>query len=227
MCHIRGRHARDAPRLPQILGADAGKLFAGFQRQARQILVAEILRDERLLVPRHVPDHPVLPCDITRVFDLRFQPLGQHGGDPLSPADELCHQRVRNFRAAEQLFGNAALGGRGKPGFLHGSPELCRAEVRLMQAAALGFQNVLGVLVLCPAVILHQAVFPADGGQALVSVVLPQGQAVLAPAGHHPVGVHDALGDQIIHQRAEVAGVPGQDELFFPQGVTGGVQSCQ
>ncbi len=57
-----------------------------------------------------------------------------------------------------------------------------------MQAAALGFQNVLGVLVLCPAVILHQAVFPADGGQALVSVVLPQGQAVLAPAGHHPVG---------------------------------------
>ena len=39
--------------------------------------------------------------------------------------------------------------------------------------------------------------------------------------------VHDALGDQIIHQRAEVAGVPGQDELFLPQGVTGGVQSCQ
>ncbi len=32
-----------------------------------------------------------------------------------------------------------------------------------MQAAALGFQNVLGVLVLCPAVILHQAVFPPMG----------------------------------------------------------------
>ena len=59
--------------------------------------------------------------------------------------DRLCHQRVRNFRAAEQLFGNAALGGRGKPGFLHSGPELCRAEVRLMQAAALGFQNVLDV----------------------------------------------------------------------------------
>ena len=28
-----------------------------------------------------------------------------------------------------------------------------------MQAAALGFQNVLGVLVLCPAVILHKTVF--------------------------------------------------------------------
>ena len=83
------------------------------------------------------------------------------------------------------------------------------------------------MLVLCPAVILHQAVFPADGGQALVSVVLPQGQAVLAPAGHHPVGVHDALGDQIIHQGTQIAGVPGQDELFLPQGVTGGVQSCQ
>ena len=97
----------------------------------------------------------------------------------------------------------------------------------LVQAAALRLQNALGVLVLCPAVILHQTVLPANGGQPLIGVVLPQGQAVLAPAGHHPVGVHDALGDQIIHQSAEVAGVPGQDELFFPQGVTGSVQARQ
>ena len=32
--HIRGRHARDASRLPQILRADAGQLFTSFQRQA-------------------------------------------------------------------------------------------------------------------------------------------------------------------------------------------------
>ena len=96
-----------------------------------------------------------------------------------------------------------------------------------MQAAALGFQDLLGVLVLCPAVILHKAVFPADGGQALVGVVLPQGQPVLAAAGHHAVGVHDALGHKVVHQRAQIAGVPGQHQLLLAQRVAGGVQSRQ
>ena len=99
--------------------------------------------------------------------------------------------------------------------------------MRLVQAAALRFQNALGVLVLGPAVILHKAVFPADGGQPLVSVVLTQGQAVLAAAGHHAVGVHDPFGDQIVHQRAQIAGVARQDELLFAQRIAGGVQSGQ
>ena len=45
-----------------------------------------------------------------------------------------------------------------------------------------------------PAGVVHKAVFPANGGQALIGVVLPQAQAVLAAAGHHAVGVHHALG---------------------------------
>ena len=40
-----------------------------------------------------------------------------------------------------------------------------------MQAAALRFQNALGVLVFCPAVILHQTILPANGGQPLIGVV--------------------------------------------------------
>ena len=99
--------------------------------------------------------------------------------------------------------------------------------MRLVQAAALRFQNALGMLVLGPAVILHKAVFPADGGQPLVSVVLTQGQAVLTAAGHHAVGVHDPFGDQIIHQRAQIAGVARQNELLFAQRIAGGVQSGQ
>ena len=96
-----------------------------------------------------------------------------------------------------------------------------------MQAAALRFQNVLGVLVLCPAVVLHQTVFPADGGQAGVGIVLPQGQPVFAAAGHHAVGVHDALGHQIIHQGAKVAGVTRKDKLLLAQCIAGGVQTGQ
>ena len=97
----------------------------------------------------------------------------------------------------------------------------------VMQTAALCVQHSLRLLVLCPAVILHEAVFPADGRQPGVGVVLTEGQAVLAAAGHHPVGVHDALGHKVIHQCAEIARLPGQDELAFAQCVPGSVQTGQ
>ena len=132
-----------------------------------------------------------------------------------------------DLRAAQQFFGNAALGCRGQPGRRHGGLQVGSAQVGVVQAAALRFQNVLGVLVLCPAVVLHQTVFPADGGQAGVGIVLPQGQPVFAAAGHHAVGVHDALGHQIIHQGAKVAGVTRQDQLFLAQRIAGGVQTGQ
>ena len=175
----------------------------------------------------HLPDHPVLPGDVTGVLDLRFQPLRQHGGDLLSPADDARHQRVADLGTAQQFLGNAALGGGGKTGGFHGGAQVCGAQMRLVQAAALGLQDLLGVLVLCPAVVLHKAVFPADGGQALVGVILPQGQPVLAAAGHHAVGVHDALGHKVVHQRAQIAGVPGQHQLLHAQRVAGGIQTRQ
>ena len=78
-----------------------------------------------------------------------------------------------------------------------------------------------------PALVRHQPVFPADGRKALIGVVLPQGQPVLAPAGHHPVGVHDALGHQIVHQRAQIAGVPAQHQLGFAQRGPACVQARQ
>ena len=158
LCHIGGRNAGDAPRLPQIAGTDAGKLFPGFQRQAGEGGVLEILRDEGLFVACHLPDHPVLSGDVTGVLDLGLQSLRQHGGDLLSPADDARHQRVADLGTAQQLLGNAALGGGGKTGGFHGGAQVCGAQMRFVQAAALGFQNLLGVLVLCPAVILHKAV---------------------------------------------------------------------
>ena len=178
-------------------------------------------------MPGHVPDHPVLPGNVARILDLGLQPLSQHGGDLLAPADHTRQQRIADLRAAQQLFRNAALGSRSKTGRFHGGAQVGGAQMRLVQAAALRFQNALGVLVLGPAVIPHKAVFPANGGQPLVSVVLTQGQAVLAAAGHHAVGVHDTLCDQIIHQCAQIAGVARQDELLFAQRIAGGVQSGQ
>ena len=174
----------------------------------------------------HVTDHPILPGNVACVLDLGLQPLGQHGGDALAPADHTRQQRIADLRAAEQLLGNAALRGRGQPGCFHGSAQVSGAQMGLMQAAALCFQNALGVLVFCPAVILHQTVLPTNGGQPLIGVVLPQGQAVLAPAGHHAVGIHDPLGDKVIHQRAQITGLTLQDQLALPFCAAGSVQTC-
>ena len=175
----------------------------------------------------HVTDHPILPGNVACVLDLGLQPLGQHGGDALTPADHPRQQRIADLGAAEQFFGNATLRGRGQPGCFHGSAQVSSAQMGLVQAAALRFQNALGVLVFCPAVILHQTILPANGGQPLIGVVLPQGQAVLAPAGHHAVGIHDTLCDKVIHQRAQIAGLTLQDELALPFCTAGGVQTGQ
>ena len=175
----------------------------------------------------HVADHPILPGNVARILDLRLQPLGQHGGDLLSPADDAREERIGDLWAAQQLFGDAALRCRGQTCRFHRGPQVSGAQMRLVQTAALCVQNGLRVLILGPAVILHQPIVPADGGQALVGVVLPQGQPVFAAAGHHAVRVHDTLGHKVIHQRTEVARMTRQNELFFAQCIAGGVQAGQ
>ena len=120
----------------QVLGPDAGQLLAGFQRQAGELCVREILRDEGLLVAGHLVYHPVLPGNVTRVLDFSFQTLSQHGRDALTPADHARDERIVDFRPAQQLFGNAALCGRGKARRLHGFLQVCRPQMGVMQAAA-------------------------------------------------------------------------------------------
>ena len=39
-----------------------------------------------------------------------------------------------------------------------------------------------------------------------IGVILPEQKTVFAAAGHHAVGVHAALGDKVIHQRADIGG---------------------
>ena len=50
-----------------------------------------------------------------------------------------------------------------------------------------------------PAVIIHQPDPPADGGEALVGVVLAQKDSVLCPGCKHTVGFYCALVHQVIY----------------------------
>ena len=63
----------------------------------------------------------------------------------------------------------------------------------------------------------------ADGGEAVVRVVLPQQQPVLATAGHHPVWLVGALGHQIVDEGADVGLAPGEDQGRLPLQLQGGV----
>ena len=55
-----------------------------------------------------------------------------------------------------------------------------------------------------PALVVHQTQFAPSLGQPHVGVVLPQLQAEFGPAGEHAVGLGHALGDQVIHEHAQV-----------------------
>ena len=50
----------------------------------------------------------------------------------------------------------------------------------------------------------HKANAVADGGEALVGVVLPQQQAVLAAAGHHAIGFVGPFCHKIVDERSNV-----------------------
>ena len=73
--------------------------------------------------------HPVLPGNVTRVLDLSFQTLGQHGRDALTPADHARDERIVDLRPAQQLFGNAALCGRGEARRFHRGAQVRRAQM--------------------------------------------------------------------------------------------------
>ena len=59
---------------------------------------------------------------------------------------------------------------------------------------------------LLPAFLADETKGIALGHQAGIGIILAEQQAVLAAAGHHAIGVHAALGDKVIHQRADIGG---------------------
>ena len=173
-------------------------------------------------MPLDVPDHAFLAGNVPGVAYFRLDALGHGGGHTLAAADDLGDQLIVDVGAAHQLDGRAAdlaqLGTFGGSRAQVGQFDACR-----LQPVQFGLLDLAVMAEHGPPLIVHQTVFPANGRQALVGVVLAQAQAVLAAARHHAVGVQHALGDQVVHQRAQVARVPRQHKFFFAQRMAGGV----
>ena len=63
--------------------------------------------------------------------------------------------------------------------------------------------------------IADKAKLMADGRKALVGVVLPQDEAVLAAARHHAVGLVRAFDHKVVDERADIGLLAAQNERRF------------
>ena len=95
--------------------------------------------------------------------------------------------------------------------------------MRALQAVQLRLHGAVFFLHSGETPLRDKAQLMADFREALVRVVLPVQQPVLAAGGHHAVGLVGSLGDQVVNQRADVALIPPEDErllaLQLPCGV--------
>ena len=110
----------------------------------------------------------------------------------VGPQEEISQGRS----LGDVLFGD--LGGRLSHGAILGHPD--RREPLLLA----GDRGLLA-LEQRPAAVVHEAQLAAEGRQALVGVVGPQEEAVLAAGGQHAVGLPEVLGDEVVYQGPQVA----------------------
>ena len=74
----------------------------------------------------------------------------------------------------------------------------------MLEALDLAAHRVIFIIDFLQRFIADKAKLMADGRKALIGVVLPQDQAVLAAARHHAVGLVRALGDEVVNERADI-----------------------
>ena len=74
----------------------------------------------------------------------------------------------------------------------------------MLEALDLAAHRVVFIIDFLQRFVTHKPKLMTDGRKALVGVVLPQDQAVLAAARHHAVGLVRPLGHKVIDERADV-----------------------
>ena len=171
----------------------------------------------------------VLAVQVAGVLDADFHLLGHLGVGHAGPQGRYLHQLgVVQFRAFDQVqdAGFAAHGHAG--GGCHFTPQgIGRGGPQPAQALAFGGHRILLGVERGPAGVINQAQLASGRGQAHIGVVLAQLQAVLGAAGEHAVGLAGAVGDQIIHQHAQVGLVTARVPALQPTHPAGGIDAGQ
>ncbi|KAG1212178.1 hypothetical protein G6F35_010410 [Rhizopus arrhizus] len=139
------------------------------------------------------------------------------------------HQlRVVQLRALDQVQHVGFAADRHAKRVLHfAAQRIGRGRPQCAQACALGGNRGLLGLERVPAAVVDQPHLAAGRRQALVGVVLAQLQAVLGAAGEHAVRLVGAVGDQVIHQHAQVGLVAARAPAVQPAHLACGVEAGQ
>ena len=74
----------------------------------------------------------------------------------------------------------------------------------MLEALDLAAHRVIFIIDFLQRFIADKAKLVPDGRKALVGVVLPQDQAVLAAARHHAIGLVRPLGHKVVDERADI-----------------------
>ena len=90
-----------------------------------------------------------------------------------------------------------------------------RAYARVLEALDLAAHRAIFIIDFLQRFIADKAKLVPDGRKALVGVVLPQDEAVLAAARHHAVGLVRALGHKVVDERADIGLLAAQNERRF------------
>ena len=94
-------------------------------------------------------------------------------------------------------------------------------------AGNLAFNSLLLGSERLPTNIVHAAHLPSQLGQSQISIVLAQAQAILGPAGEHPVGFLHALGEQVVQHDAHVGLVAAGHPGLLALNLARSIQACQ
>ena len=166
-----------------------------------------------------------LALDITVVAGLDLHLLRDHlvidaGTEPV----HLDERSIRRLRTLEQIEDAAAAGERPPE---HTDKRLRaprgRADPQRLQALAFALDPVPFGGERTPARIVDEPQTASGLGQAQISVVLAQHQAVLRPAREHAVRLTRASGDQIVHEHAEIGFVTARIPRLVLAGTERGV----
>ena len=165
--------------------------------------------------------------DVAFIFDLNLHLLGYLVSKRWALGVKWSQILIGQLRTANQV-GRMDSGFQCSRSFLHQHPieRLRRSKGQFLNSLFLLRNLLLFVLVRLPALLINQSQLVSQWCQTLVCVVLAQQQTVLRTAGHHPVRVRAALGDQIVDQRSDIAGSAVQNNRLLTLHPTCSVDAC-
>ena len=199
----------DTPGMREACPREAGRwrssFFPRLQAQSVHVQIVRVRGQGHALQPPEAAHVGHLPVDIALVLDFDLQ---------------LPPRFRRDFRRLRGDLGKRRL-------------RLAQGHVQpsLFDKRACAFQFLAAAQHALVALARGQTGVVAALGEAEIGVVLPQHQPVFGARGHHAVGLVHALGDQIVHQHAQIAVVAGEQHGFAPgkpeRGVDAGVDALR